>query len=134
MPNTFNSWFLVTELHLWMLMTRAMCEGSGAEEDGRFIRNQLVIIAWKDVDIRLAQLINVNRLAVRRQTKELSGQFHYALIIYDEALLSDDTVLANALWQRFLNADCDDLEKIELLLKYVRISVGCFNRARSELE
>lgn len=104
-------------------MTRAMGEGSGAEDDGRFIRNHLIEIMWRDVDVRLSQLKDTKRSALRKQTRELGGQFQYALILYDEALLSDDKVLANALWLRVFDCDCDDLVKIEMLVEYVRKTV-----------
>lgn len=44
LPDTFNSWFLVTELHIWMLMVRTMEEG----DDGRYIRNCIVAALWED--------------------------------------------------------------------------------------
>ena len=37
MPDTFYSWFLVTELHVWMLSCRLMHEG----EYGRITRNSM---------------------------------------------------------------------------------------------
>lgn len=56
MPNTFNSWFLVTELHVWMLLVRAMAEGSESGEDGRFLRNSIVEAMWTDVNTRAKKL------------------------------------------------------------------------------
>lgn len=34
--------------------------------------------------------------------------------------MSDDRVLAAALWRRFFEMNCDDYENIERLVKYVR--------------
>lgn len=56
MPNTFNSWFLVTELHVWMLLLRSMAEGSESGEDGRFLRNCIVEAMWGDVNTRAKKL------------------------------------------------------------------------------
>lgn len=56
MPNTFNSWFLVTELHVWMLMVRAMAEGSESGQDGRVLRNSIVESMWTDVNTRAKKL------------------------------------------------------------------------------
>lgn len=56
LPNTFNSWFLVTELHVWLLMMRSMAEGSEAGEDGRFLRNCIVEAMWGDVNTRAKKL------------------------------------------------------------------------------
>ena len=52
MPDTFHTWFLVTELHVWMLMVRLMNEG----KEGRLIRNGLVNALWDDVEQRSKQL------------------------------------------------------------------------------
>ena len=52
MPDTFYSWFLVTELHVWMLLVRFMSEGTNGEE----VRNLLVKTMWNDVNKRSKQL------------------------------------------------------------------------------
>jgi len=52
MPDTFYSWFLVTELHVWMLMVRTMAEG----EEGRYVRNNIVEAMWEDVITRVKKL------------------------------------------------------------------------------
>ena len=36
MPDTFNSWFLVTELHMWMLSVRSNAEGKEGECINKF--------------------------------------------------------------------------------------------------
>ena len=56
MPNTFNSWFLVTELHVWLLLTRLMAEGSETGEKGRFMRNSIVEAMWNDVNSRAKKI------------------------------------------------------------------------------
>lgn len=50
--DTFYSWFTVTELHIWMLATRAMAEG----EEGVALRNALVECLWVDVTERMKSL------------------------------------------------------------------------------
>lgn len=52
LPDTFYSWFVITELHIWMLSTRAMADG----ENGRFLRNSVVEALWNDVDQRVKKL------------------------------------------------------------------------------
>ncbi|KAH8397569.1 hypothetical protein KR222_010255 [Zaprionus bogoriensis] len=139
LPNTFNSWFLVTELHVWLLLVRSMAEGSEAGEDGRFLRNCIVEAMWGDVNMR-AKKLGVSMLhfvmlhllsfcsalqannpsRTRQQIETLSEQFQAALIAYDEGIMSDDRVLACALWRRFFEMECDDYAQIERLVKYVR--------------
>lgn len=52
LPDTFYSWFVVTELHIWMISARAMAEG----DDGRLLRNYLVEALWNDVGQRIKRL------------------------------------------------------------------------------
>lgn len=52
LQDTFMSWFLVTELHIWMLMVRCMAEG----ELGRSLRNDIVEAFWNDVSMRCSKL------------------------------------------------------------------------------
>ncbi|KAM8707878.1 hypothetical protein ACLKA7_014928 [Drosophila subpalustris] len=120
LPNTFNSWFLVTELHVWLLLMRSMAEGSETGEDGRFLRNCIVEAMWGDVNTRAKKLGANNPSRTRQQIETLSEQFQAALIAYDEGIMSDDRVLACALWRRFFEMECDDYTQIERLVKYVR--------------
>lgn len=84
MPDTFNSWFLVTELHCWMLLTRVMGEGDESGQDGRFLRNCIVEAMWADVQTRAKKLSQDNPSASRAQVQVLSEQFQATLINYDE--------------------------------------------------
>ena len=52
LPDTFYSWFLVVELHVWMLMVRLMAEG----EEGRFTRNAMLEAMWLDCETRSKKL------------------------------------------------------------------------------
>jgi cytochrome b pre-mRNA-processing protein 3 len=120
MPDTFNSWFLVTELHVWMLLMRVMGEGPESGQDGRFLRNCIVEAMWADVQTRSKKLSLDNPSAARAQVQILSEQFQATLINYDEGLTGDDKSLASALWRRFFDMHCDDFTKLEKLVKYVR--------------
>lgn len=52
LPDTFYSWFVITELHIWMLSARAMAEG----KEGQLLRNSLVEALWTDVAKRTKKL------------------------------------------------------------------------------
>ncbi|XP_055626311.1 ubiquinol-cytochrome-c reductase complex assembly factor 1 [Toxorhynchites rutilus septentrionalis] len=120
MPDTYNTWFLITELHVWMLMVRAMAEGAEKAAAGRFLRNCIVETMWNDVTTRAKKLSAHNPSVVRPQVQMLSEQFQAALLSYDEGISFDDKALAAALWRRFFCCKCDDYEKLELLVQYVR--------------
>lgn len=127
LPDTFNSWFLVTELHVWMLMARLM----GDPKYGRFTRNSLVEALWKDVDARAKKLGSEHRSVINSQIKELSEEFQAALVNYDEGILSDDTILAGALWRRLLNRKCTP-QQLEGMVKYVRQNMFLLDKLGSE--
>lgn len=52
LPDTFYSWFAVTELHIWILSVRVMAEG----EDGKTVRNAMMEAMWTDVQKRSKKL------------------------------------------------------------------------------
>lgn len=69
LPDTFVSWFTVTELHVWMLMVRYMAEDIMATHsdkkkyvkgDGHFVRNCLIEALWADVGNKV-KLLEVSR-------------------------------------------------------------------------
>uniref|UniRef100_A0A1B6LGQ9 Ubiquinol-cytochrome c chaperone domain-containing protein n=1 Tax=Graphocephala atropunctata TaxID=36148 RepID=A0A1B6LGQ9_9HEMI len=128
LPDTFNSWFLVTELHVWMLMVKAMELGN----NGRVIRNYIVEAMWADVSMKSRKLGAENYSAAREQTKLLGDQFQAALVTYDEGLLSDDKVLASALWRRFFERSCNDPKNLETMVKYVRMQMKYLDNLTEE--
>lgn len=125
-PNSFNSWFLITELHVWLLMVRAMAEGADRGADGQFIRNSIVKGMWADINSRLNNLHydGLRSSQANQGVSIFNLHFQTSVISYDEGILGDDKILANALWVQFFNCDCDDLAKIDLLVKYVRKTVS----------
>lgn len=132
MKDSFNSWFLITELHVWLLACRVMQEGPNNNEDGRFLRNCIVETMWSDVQIRSKKLGSDNPSFTRKQVTILSEQFQATLISYDEGLSFDDKALASALWRRFFEAQCDDFTKLEILVNYVRRTAQMFDSMSRE--
>lgn len=128
MPDTFFSWFLVTELHVWMLMVRFMAEG----KLGHIARNSLVEEMWVDVNNRVKLLGKIVSSVKRKQIDDLSGQFNAAVIAYDEGLLTDDKVLAGALWGTFFNLENNNPEAIERLIIYIRKQINLLDRIPSQ--
>jgi len=123
MPDTFNSWFLVTELHIWMLSARLMTEG----EYGRTTRNAIIEALWQDCDQRAKSISDLPSSIRTKQILDISEQFQAALFVYDEGLVGGDKELANALWRRFFLSQREseekqvpDMEKVALLVDYIR--------------
>lgn len=49
MPDSFQSWFLVAQLHLWLCLVRLKREG----KDGDYLLKQMVAMFWNDVEARM---------------------------------------------------------------------------------
>ncbi|KMQ93488.1 ubiquinol-cytochrome c reductase complex chaperone cbp3-like protein [Lasius niger] len=124
MADTFFSWFLITELHVWMIMVRYMAEGNA----GKIVRNNIVATLWQDTNARAENLGTITEKLKNKQIKELSEQFNAAIIGYDEGIQSDDKVLAGALWRRFFYLECNNPEHVETLLIYVRKQICLFDK------
>ncbi|KAK7090156.1 ubiquinol-cytochrome-c reductase complex assembly factor 1-like [Littorina saxatilis] len=122
LPDTFYSWFLVTDLHIWFCMVRLASLG----KDGRLLRNCLVKALWEDVEARSKQLGSAASLTARKEgVRQMADLFHASLFSYDEGLLGDDKELAGGLWRVFFEMNHDlDPHKLELLVAYVRKQVA----------
>lgn len=128
LPNTYNSWFLVTELHVWMAIARVMA----LEENGRLIRSSIVETLWQDATTRAKQLQADNPSAMRKQLNILSQQFQAALITYDDGFMHDDKSLATSLWVRLFDRKCENYEHLEVLVEYVRRQMQMLDSIREE--
>jgi len=127
MPDTFFSWFLVTELHVWLMGARLMQEGDA----GRMVRNSMVEALWTDCENRAKAIGDLATSLRSKYIAEISEQFQASLFVYDEGIVGNDIQLANALWRRFFlcmreveegseSGLTPDPEKLELLVRYVR--------------
>ena len=127
MPDTFYSWFLITEIHVWLLGARLMAEG----DEGKLVRNSMIEALWVDCDTRAKALGDMSTSARGKHIVAIAEEFQAALFIYDEGLASSDMALASALWRRFFmsmhelgedETPLPDPEKLLLLVDYVRRS------------
>lgn len=66
MPDTFFSWFLITELHMWMVINRIMVNN---DEDFEKVRNFMIATLWQDCQIRV-KLLDTIPMSERKETLE----------------------------------------------------------------
>lgn len=118
LPDTFLSWFFVTELHLWMCMTRAMAEPD--ERRATYLQSELVRSLWSDTEARLKKLGSMSSSVKREALQDLCDHFNAALLLYDEGAQGDDKALAGALWRVMLMCEGNDPSALETLVCYVR--------------
>jgi len=117
MPDTFQSWFYVLELHVWMLLVRLKSEG----KHGKNLSFYLVDNMWKDLEERI-KLLGVEDTSHKKESMEEYAQQFFGLIVaYDEGLLGNDRILASAIWRNmFYTKESTSPEHLALLVGYVR--------------
>ena len=117
MPDTFQSWFLVLQLHVWLTLVRLRLDG----QDGKDLSYQMVEIMWQDLEARM-KFLGVEDNATRRSSvKELGEEFFGLIIAYDEGLLGSDEILATALWRNmFHDKENSTPSDVAILVEYVR--------------
>ncbi|XP_035209738.1 ubiquinol-cytochrome-c reductase complex assembly factor 1-like isoform X2 [Stegodyphus dumicola] len=114
LPDTFQSWFHIINLHVWMCIAVTI-----SEKHGRVFRNSLVDSMWSDVELRMDKL-EMPSSDKKKNLKEFTAQFNAALIGYDEGLLGDDTVLAASAWRILFDRHCIDPRLLENVVLYIR--------------
>ncbi|XP_077558495.1 ubiquinol-cytochrome c reductase complex assembly factor 1 isoform X1 [Haemaphysalis longicornis] len=130
LPDTFLSWFLITELHVWMCITRAM-----AEIDTRTalcLQHELVRNLWSDTETRMGKIAYMPGKIKRECLRDLSDHFNAMLLLYDEALQGDDKALAGALWRVLLLCEGRDPRVLETLVHYVRKQIHMLDKMTLE--
>ncbi|KAK5934703.1 hypothetical protein CgunFtcFv8_015074 [Champsocephalus gunnari] len=115
LPDTMNSWFLVAQLHIWMCMVRMRQEG----REGKYMCRWLVHSMWEDVEQR-SKIMGVDSSHRKEGMTSMTETFYAAIFGYDEGVLSDDCVLAAALWRNLFSRECEDPKQLELMVEYVR--------------
>ena len=115
LDDTFNSWFRVLELHVWLLLVRLSQEG----DDGKLVTKHFVESMWKDVEKRSKQ-IKSSPSQRKRGLAQLYAELQTAICAYDEGMLSDDMVLAGAIWRSFFQSEIVTPKQLETLVCYIR--------------
>jgi len=129
LTDTFNSFFRVLQLHVWMAMVRLQPEG----RDGKYLRDNLLKFMWQDMDKKSKKLGTTSSSSARTEGLQILGeQFKATLFAYDEGLISDDRVLAGALWRNLFDRNCADASHLEKMVEYVRRQIVNIDRIDSE--
>ncbi|XP_035660287.1 ubiquinol-cytochrome-c reductase complex assembly factor 1-like [Branchiostoma floridae] len=115
LPDTLNSWFLIMELHVWMCLVRMKQEG----EEGKIVCRWLVYTMWEDIRTR-GKAMGISSSQMTESLNVWTEQFYAMIFSYDEGIICDDRTLAGAVWRTVFNKSCDDPEKIERLVAYIR--------------
>ncbi|CAG8461524.1 4305_t:CDS:2 [Diversispora eburnea] len=123
LPDSFQTWFSITLLHVWMLMVRFR-----AEKDGKVYMQQLVNHLFDDAEWRMREIHGITSGRIITQyLKDYLAQFHGGVISYDEGLCKNDPVLAAALWRNVLVTE-GSARSIASLVNYVRHELQSLDR------
>jgi len=76
LPDTYYSWFHITELHLWMLMTKCTV----LEDNGRHMRNAMIKTFWDDGLTRMKKLQVMQSLKPLVVQKNKNDQYFSHLV------------------------------------------------------
>jgi len=122
LEDVMYSWCLITFLHCWMISVPLMQQG----QTGLFVRGALYKNMWKDIETRERKLGRpMNKENKAKAYNHLNDVFRAFLFGFDEGILSDDTVLAGAIWRHLMEQkEITDFSSIAVLCEYVRKNVA----------
>ncbi|RXM95026.1 Ubiquinol-cytochrome-c reductase complex assembly factor 1 [Acipenser ruthenus] len=98
-----------------MCLVRMRQEGRA----GKYLCRYVVHSMWEDVEQR-GKIMGIESVALKASMKVMTENFYAAIFGFDEGVLSDDRVLAAALWRNLFNRQCEDPRQLELAVEYVR--------------
>ncbi|XP_074599896.1 ubiquinol-cytochrome c reductase complex assembly factor 1 [Brevipalpus obovatus] len=119
LADTFDTWLSITCLHIWMIMARCNVEGKAGYYVGRAVCKYL----WQDTDERINRLGARGRKTLNELNKIIGQAFAAFVYGLDEGLVTNDRILASALWRHFFTFKDVDPLVLELLVQYIRVQL-----------
>eukprot|EP00842_Homolaphlyctis_polyrhiza_P004534 jgi/Hompol1/5081/HPOL_004160-RA len=112
---SFQGWFNMTVLHVWIINTRLRAEGAS----GKDLQQELFNHIWLDVEIKLHQA--GVKTKINKISSSLMESYYGQTLAYDEGLYYGDAFLAAAFWRNFLSAN-ENVDAVQLarLVSYTR--------------
>ncbi|GAA6062137.1 hypothetical protein JCM10212_003172 [Sporobolomyces blumeae] len=102
LPPSFQTWFSITTLHVWLLSVRFR---SLPAPLGRTYVQELINHMFIDMEYRIRGPYNVTQgRLIKGYMKDLLEQYHGSIAAYDEGLVRGDAVLAAAVWRNMFGA------------------------------
>lgn len=122
LPPTFQTWFQITQLHLWMIMVRMRALPKNV---GQHYQQQMTNHFFNDAEARLRVVYQIrDGRIVQTYMKDLLLQWRGSVAAYDQALVEGDSVLAAALWRNMYGARKDaDLSCLDEMVEHIRINL-----------
>lgn len=128
-PDTYQTWFSVTKLHVWMLIVRIRQED---RKIGRMYLQELINHFFVDAELRMREKYGVvSGRTVTTYLKDLWEQFNGGLLALDEGIASDDTIMASALYRNVFDLKLHPVA-LAKVTEYVRRQIRHFDSLPSE--
>ncbi|KAI8776877.1 ubiquinol-cytochrome-c reductase complex assembly factor 1 [Biomphalaria glabrata] len=120
LPDTFTSWFLLVNLHLWMVNVKVSQMG----KEGELMKTNMYKAMWNDVERRLNTFKDMTGREKRKSLENYYSDMISSILYYDEGLIGADKDLANSLWvQLFCMEPNIHVDQLEIMVEYVRKQV-----------
>ncbi|CDS39729.1 ubiquinol cytochrome c reductase complex [Echinococcus multilocularis] len=116
LPDTFQTWFSLTTLHIWMCLVRLRREG----QEARILKKAFIQLIWTDLKGRMRPFGILRKQ--HDHVEVFNMQFFGSVFAYDEAfLLHSDTALAAAVWRNlFLASSYTSAFHLDSAVHYIR--------------
>ncbi|VDD81867.1 unnamed protein product [Mesocestoides corti] len=117
LPDTFQTWFSITTLHIWLCLVRLRREGL----EGSILKRAFIQVCCYSTILILMRGFGILRKQ-HDHIEQFNMQFFGSLFAYDEAfLMHSDCALAGALWRNFFLSSPDTSAfQLETLVAYIR--------------
>ncbi|CAO3614094.1 unnamed protein product [Cunninghamella blakesleeana] len=127
LPDNFQSWFSVTQLHVWMLMVHLR-----AHSNGKLYIQEVVNRLFEDSEARIRDHGISQQRMIDSYIKDLVAQFHGGVVAYDEGMCKDDPVLAAALWRNLFAPTSNNATNLAYVVQYIRQELKALEAFDSE--
>ncbi|KAL5969922.1 Ubiquinol-cytochrome-c reductase complex assembly factor 1 [Taenia solium] len=116
LPDTFQTWFSLTTLHIWMCLVRLRREG----QEGKILKKPLIQFIWTDLRSRMRPFGILRNQ--HDHVEVFNMQFFGSIFAYDEAFLMHlDAALAAAVWRNlFLASPYTSAVHLDSVVHYIR--------------
>ncbi|KAJ1516336.1 hypothetical protein HMI55_002492 [Coelomomyces lativittatus] len=116
LPDTFQTWFSLTQLHVWMVLVRLRVEDLDQKQNIQFLVDHF----FKDVERRIWAVGFALNSVVTRHLKECFSMYTGANIAYNASIFHSDTLLACTLWKNLFQGLPVPFESLEVMVHWVR--------------
>lgn len=127
LPQTYQQWFQIDALHIWMLYVRLRVL---PRKYCREYQKKMINAIFEEIGFQLRQDVKVpSDRAINSYMKQFNDQLRGAIFAYDEGFYTSDTSLAGALWRNLFNSSPEvDMAKLEQMVHYIRTQLYVFSR------